>query len=100
MQAMYYAFLLIDITYESNKCADFVGILLRRKRDDIFRFNLNRSVDSTNNKAERAIISVVTYRKVPGRSLSERGGRDFARVYSVYESQRKDGKLKFSTDPV
>ena len=37
--------------------------------------------------------------KVSGGSRSDRGARDFARVYSVLESQRKKGKLPFRTDP-
>ena len=65
----------------------------------MFRFVLDRSVDSTNNRAERAIRPVVTYRKVSGGSRSERGARDFARVHSVLESQRKKGKLPFRADP-
>ena len=84
---------------QSKKCSGFVRTQLRRKRDDIFRFVLDRSVDSTNNRAERAIRPIVTYRKVSGGSRSDRGARDFARVYSVLESQRKKGKLPFRTDP-
>ena len=99
MQAVYGEFLHIDIPYESKKCSGFVRTRLRRKRDDIFRFVLDRSVDSTNNRAERAIRPIVTYRKVSGGSRSDRGARDFARVYSVLESQRKKGKLPFRTDP-
>ncbi|MGC8483596.1 MAG: IS66 family transposase [Thermodesulfobium sp.] len=79
--------------------AGFVRTQLRRKRDDIFRFVIDRSVDSTNNRAERAIRSIVTYRKVSGGSRSDRGGDNFARVYSVLESDRKKGKLPFRSDP-
>ncbi|MCL4480524.1 MAG: transposase [Candidatus Thermoplasmatota archaeon] len=52
--------------YVSKKCAGFVRTLLRRKRDDIFRFAPYRSVVSTNNGAERAIRPIVTYRKASG----------------------------------
>jgi len=98
MQAVYEESLHIDIPYESKKCARFVRTPLRRKRDNVFRFVLDRSADSTNNRAERAIRPIVTYRKVSGGSRSERGARDLAMVYSVLESQRKNGKLKFSAD--
>ena len=50
-------------------------------------------------RVERAIRPIVTYRKVSGGSRSDRGARDFARVYSVLESRRKKGKLPFRTDP-
>ena len=73
--------------------------LLRRKRDDLFRFVIDRSVEPTNNRAERAIRPIVTYRKVSGGSRSEKGARNFARVYSVLESHRRKGKLPFRADP-
>ena len=99
MQAVCEEFLQIDIPYESKKCAGFARTQLRRKRDDIFRYVLDRSVESTNNRAERAIRPIVTYRKVSGGSRSERGARDFSRVYTVLESRRKKGKLPFRADP-
>ena len=89
----------MDIPYESKKCRGFVNTQLRRKRNDIFRFVLDRSVESTNNRAERAMRPIVTYRKVSGGSRSNRGAGDFARVYSILESWRKKGKLPFRSDP-
>ena len=71
----------------------------RRKRDDIFRYVLDRSVESTNNRAERAIRPIVTYRKVSGGSRSDRGAKDFCRVYTGLESRRKKGKLQFRANP-
>jgi hypothetical protein len=99
MQAVCEEFLQIDIPYESKRCAGFVRTQLRRERDDIFRYVLDRSVESTNNRAERAIRPIVTYRKVSGGSRSGRGARDFSRVYTVLESRRKRGKLPFRADP-
>ncbi|MHB1662417.1 MAG: IS66 family transposase, partial [Thermoplasmataceae archaeon] len=99
IESLYEEFLQIDVPYESKKCSGFVRTQLRRKRDDIFRFVIDRSVDSTNNRAERAIRPIVTYRKISGGSRSERGARDFARVYSILESDRKKGKLPFMTNP-
>ena len=80
--------------YESKKCKGFVNNQLRRKRDDLFTFIINRSVGATNNRAERAIRPIVTYRKVSGGSRSQKGADYFTRVYSVLESYRKKGKLK------
>ena len=99
MESIYEDFLRIDVPYESKKCAGFVRNMLKRKRDDLFRFVIDRSVEPTNNRAERAIRPIVTYRKVSGGSRSARGGRDFARVYSVLESNRKRGKLPFRPNP-
>ena len=99
LKSLYEEFLQIDVPYDSKKCSGFVRNLLRKKRDDLFRFVIDRSVDSTNNRAERAIRPIVTYRKVSGGSRSERGARDFTRVYSVLESDRKKGKLPFRANP-
>ena len=94
LESLYDDFLQIDVPYESKKCRGFVNNQLRRRRDDLFRFVINRSVESTNNRAERAIRPIVTYRKVSGGSRSQKGADYFTRVYSVLESYRKKGKLK------
>jgi len=99
LEALYDEFRQIDVPYESKKCSGFVRNQLKRKRDDIFRFVIDRSVEPTNNRAERAIRPIVTYRKVSGGSRSERGARDFCRVYTVLESYRKRGKLLFRAKP-
>ncbi|MCL4326589.1 MAG: transposase [Candidatus Thermoplasmatota archaeon] len=68
----------IDISHES-----------KRGRDDLFRFVINREVESTNNRAERAIRPIVTYRKVSGGSRCDKGASDFSIVYTVMETRRK-----------
>ena len=98
MQTVYEEFLQIDIPYESKRCAGFVRTELGRERDDMFRYVLDRSVESTNNRVERAIRPLVTYRKVSGGSRSGRGARDFSRVYTVLDSWRKRVKLPFRAD--
>jgi len=94
LESLYEDFLQMDVPYESKKCQGFVNNQLRRRRDDLFRFVINRSVEPTNNRAERAIRPIVTYRKVSGGSRSQKGADYFTRVYSVLESYRKKGKLK------
>ncbi|EQD79165.1 hypothetical protein B1A_01881, partial [mine drainage metagenome] len=76
MQSMYEEFLKIAIPYDSRKCAGFVRSQLRRKRNDIFRFVIERSIDSTSNLAERTIRSIVTYRKMSDGSRSDRDAKD------------------------
>ncbi|MHB8359934.1 MAG: IS66 family transposase [Thermoplasmataceae archaeon] len=99
LKALYDEFRQIDVPYESKKCSGFVRNQLKRKRDDIFRFVIDRSVEPTNNRAERAIRPIVICRKISGGSRSVRGARDFTRVYSVLESCRKRGKLPFRAKP-
>ena len=99
LEALYDEFRQIDVPYESKKCSGFVRNQLKRKRDDLFRFVIDRSVEPTNNRAERAIRPIVICRKISGGSRSVRGSRDFTRVYSVLESCRKRGKLSFRAKP-
>ncbi len=66
LESLYEDFLQIDASYESKKYRGFVNNQLRRRREDLFRFVINRSVESTNNRGERAIRSIVTYKKVVG----------------------------------
>ena len=99
LEALYDEFRQIDVPYESKKCSGFVRNQLKRKRDDIFRFVIDRSVEPTNNRVERAIRPIVICRKISGGSRSVRGARDFTRVYSVLETCRKRGKLPFRAKP-
>ena len=99
MQSLYEDFLHIDASYESTKVAGFVKNVLKRKRDQLFGFVTDRSVESMKNKVERSIRPIVAYRKVSGGSRSEMGSRDFARVNSVLQLNIKNGKLPFGTDP-
>ena len=99
MNSLCEEFLHMDVPYESKKCKGFVNTLLKRKKNYRFRFVINRSVESTNNRAERAMRPIVTYRKVSGGSRSMRGAKGFTKVYSVPESRRKKGKLPFRANP-
>ncbi len=89
MQSLYDDFMQIDVPYESKKCSGFVRNQLKRIRDDLIRFVIDRSVEPISNRVERVIGHIVTYRKVLSGSRSGRGARDFSRVYSVFESYRK-----------
>ena len=68
-------------------------------RDDIFRFVIDRSVESTTNRAERSIRPIVTYRNIYSGSRLEVGSSDFARVHSVLDSNKKKGNLPFRAAP-
>ena len=44
LEALYDEFRQIDVPYETKKCSGFVRNQLKRKRDDLFRFVIDRSV--------------------------------------------------------
>lgn len=45
MQFLHKEFMQIDVSYESSKYTGFVRYMLKRKRDDLFRFVIDRSVE-------------------------------------------------------
>ena len=64
---------LLDTDYEHKRSRRVVDNLLKRKKEWLLGFVMNPDVEPTNNRAERALRSSVIYRKVSGRSRSERG---------------------------
>lgn len=61
-----------------------VDNLLKRRREWLFRFVIDPDVESTNNRAERALRPSVIHRKVSGGTRSERGSEAYARISSIY----------------
>ncbi|AGO60573.1 hypothetical protein FACI_IFERC00001G0593 [Ferroplasma acidarmanus Fer1] len=51
----------LNVPYESKKCQVFVNNQLRWKRGDLFRFVISRSIESTNNRAVRQIVTYLKY---------------------------------------
>ena len=76
--------------YESNHVARFARNVLKDP-DSLFRFVVDPEVDSTNNRAERALRPMVVARKVSGGSRSKGGARVRAVVSSLLRTmdQRK-----------
>ena len=66
---------------------------LKRKRDEIFSFVIDRSVKTTNNRGVRAKRPIVIYRKVTNGPRSDTGIKDFTR-YTVFPN--RIGKKKTS----
>ena len=87
---------LLDTDYEHPKCRNFVKNLLKRKKEWIFAFVMHPEVESTNNRAERALRPSVIYRKVSGGSRTERGADIYARLSSIYYTSklRKNSFIK------
>ena len=87
---------LLDIDYEHPKCRSFVNNLLKRKKEWLFAFVMHPEVESTNNRAERALRPSVIYRKVSGGSRTERGADIYARLSSIYYTSklRKNSFIK------
>ena len=81
---------LLDRDYAHRRSGKFVDNLLRRRRDWLFRFVVDPEVESTNNRAERALRPSVIYRKASGGSRSDRG----AEAYEIMESIRYTTKLR------
>ena len=88
---------LLDTDYEHPKCRNFVKNLLKRKKEWIFAFVMDPEVESTNNRAERALRPSVIYRKISGGSRSDRGADIYTKIFSVYYTSKLRGK-NFITD--
>ncbi len=82
---------LLDSDYDHVKCRHFVDNLLKRKKEWLFQFVMNPDVESTNNRAERALRPSVIYRKSNGGTRSERGDRYYETLASVLYSSKLGG---------
>ena len=78
----------LDSDYDHVKCRHFVDNLLKRKREWLFQFVMNPEVESTNNRAERALRPSVIYRKTSGGSRSERGAEIYTTLHSIYYTSK------------
>ncbi len=83
---------LLDTDYEHPKCRRFVHNLLKRKKEWFFAFVMHPEVESTNNRAERALWPSVIYRKISGGSRSDRGADIYTKIFSVYYTSKLRGK--------
>ncbi len=79
---------LLDTGYEHIKTRKFVDNLLKRKREWLFRFVIDKEVEPTNNRAERALRPSVIYRKVSGGTRSPRGTKAYDRLFSIFYTQK------------
>ncbi len=79
---------LLSRDYAHRRLRKFVNNLLMRRRDWLFRFVVDPEVESTNNRAERALRPAVIYRKVSGgsRSVGERKHMQRSHPYSTHRS--------------
>lgn len=88
----------LDHRYSSNHCARFARNVLK-DMPHWFRFVTDPSVDSTNNRAERALRPMVVARKVSGGSRSENGARVRAILSSILQSLDQRGLDLFEHTP-
>ena len=79
---------LLDTGYEHLRSRKFVDNLLKRRKEWLFRFVVDPEVDSTNNRAERALRPAVIYRKTSGGSRSNHGANAYARLHSIFYTTR------------
>lgn len=73
----------VGIAYKHRISRIFVDNLLKRKKEWLFRFVIDPKVESTNNRAERALRLSVIYSKVTGGTRSENGSEDYAKLSSI-----------------
>ena len=77
--------------YKSSHCYKFVKNLLKRKMS-LFVFVKNPYVESTNNRAERAIRHSVIARKISGGSKSNDGAKTYGILTSVILTMKQRGE--------
>jgi len=77
--------------YTCPKCSGFARELIEHSRN-LFSFMDNPEVETTNNRAERALRPAVVSRKVSGGSRSRGGANTFATLMSVIESLKLRGQ--------
>ncbi len=90
---------LLGSDYEHKKSRRFVENLLKRKKEWLFQFVINPDVESTNNRAERALRPSVIYRKTSGGSRSERGAEIYTTLHSIYYTSKLRKKNFISDTP-
>ena len=67
--------------------ADPLSVLVQTKQGNLLRIRLR-----SDNRAERALIPSVIYRKVSGGSRSGRGAEIYTKIYSIYYISKLRGK--------
>lgn len=99
--AMLYEALATNLSrvYQSIRCAKYAKNLLAEGEDKLFEFVRNPDVDSTNNRAERAVRPVVVIRKVSGGTRSEQGSRTLETLLSVTQTCNLRGLNFLTTEP-
>ncbi len=85
----------LDVPYKSAQCARFVKNVIK-DREKLFLF-VELDIESTNNRAERAIRPVVITRKISGGSRSDSGATMFEKLASIVQTM-KLRDLNFLTD--
>ncbi|EQD76530.1 transposase, partial [mine drainage metagenome] len=74
---------LLTADYESVKCRNFVKNLLKIRKEWLLKFVTDPDVESTNNRAERALRPSVICRKVSGGSRSGDGAKTYETITSI-----------------
>lgn len=82
------------IPVRDKKSSALVKTLVRHK-ESLFRFMVE-DIDATNNAAERGLRPSVVMRKITGGNRSGKGAENHARVMSVMETWKKQGKEFFA----
>ena len=81
-------FLLTQRHYKHITIRRFVNNLWKRDAENLFRFVMDKEIDSTNNISERELRSLVIIRKISNGSRSRRGANATAMLLSVIQTLR------------
>ena len=74
----------LDTGHEHIHSRKFVENLLKKRKEWLFMFAVDPSVDATNNRAERALRPAVIDRKTSGSSRSGLGADAYDRLHSIF----------------
>ena len=74
----------LDTGYEHIHSRKFVENLLKKRKEWLFMFAVDPSVDATNNRAERALRPAFIDRKTSGSSRSGLGADAYDRLHSIF----------------
>jgi len=80
----------LDKPYKNLKCRKFRESL-ERSKDRLFQFVINPKVESTNNKAERAVRPMTVKRKISGGTRSPKGSHVLEVLASVLFTSQNNG---------
>ena len=84
--------LIAERKYKHTEVKKFIKSVCINHRQDLFRFVINKEIESTNNRAERGIRPYVIIRKISNGHRSKKGADVMERLLSVIETLKLQGK--------
>ena len=79
---------LFDTSYDHLKTRKFVDNILKRRKEWLFRFEIDIEIEPTTNMAERALRPSAIYRYVSGGTGLSRVSKTYDRLFSIFYTQK------------